>query len=162
MNLEMKPIGIIRTPFSTRDGMPIQPSGALGVKGRIELFPEFLEGISDLDGFSHIMLLYVFHKSDGYSLKVTPFLDTVPRGVFATRAPRRPNPLGVSVVRLEAIESCTLHITDVDILDQTPLLDIKPYVPAFEPRDVPGTGWLAKAAGAANEVRSDDRFVENG
>lgn len=156
--LACKPIGVIRSPYKDIKGMPIQPSGARGVKGVVEIEPEFAEGLRDLDGFSHIILIYHFHLSEGYSLVVKPFLDERQRGLFATRAPRRPNPIGISVVRLEGIEGCKLHIQDVDVLDGTPLLDIKPYVPEFDVREVDRCGWLeGKALGAAT-TEADERF----
>jgi tRNA-Thr(GGU) m(6)t(6)A37 methyltransferase TsaA len=104
------PIGTIRSPFPDVAGMPIQPSGARGVKGIVEIFPEFAEGLCDLDGFSRIILIYAFHRCSSCQLTVTPFLDTTPRGVFATRAPCRPNPIGLSIVRLTGREGSTLFI----------------------------------------------------
>ncbi len=153
-----RPIGIIRSPFQDTKGMPIQPSGARGVAGTVEILPEFAEGLNDLDGFSHIFLIYHFHLSQDYSLTVKPFLDDVSRGVFATRAPKRPNAIGISVVRLVKIEGCMLHIEDVDIVDSTPLLDLKPYVSAFDVREVERTGWLADRAKKAAEKEADERF----
>lgn len=108
----------------------------------MEVFPEFAEGLSDLDGFSHIYLIFHLHKSDGYELKVKPFLDTVKRGLFACRAPRRPNQIGLSIVRLERVEENMVHVRDVDMLDGTPLLDIKPFVEEFDAREKIKTGWL--------------------
>lgn len=159
--MEMKPIGIIHTPFSERTGMPIQPVGAAGVKGSVELFREFHNGLKDLDGFSHIMLLYVFHRSEGFNLQVVPFLDTEARGLFATRAPMRPNPIGLSVVRLEGIENGILHVQNVDMLDGTPLLDIKPYVPEFDACKNVRTGWLENVRRGPEGHRSDDRFTQD-
>ncbi len=153
-----KPIGIIRTPFRDRDGMPIQAAAAGGVKGTIELDPEMVPGLRDLAGFSHIMLLYHFHLSRGYSLEVVPFMDTGLRGVFATRAPKRPNPIGVSVVRLAAVRGNILDIEDVDIIDGTPLLDIKPYVPGIDDRECVRTGWLEGREELMRARKSDDRF----
>ncbi len=138
--------------------MPIQPAGARGVAGTVEVIPEYGDGLKDLDGFSHIFLLYHFHLSQGYSLTVKPYLDDSLRGVFATRAPRRPNAIGISGVRLVEIEGCTLHIEDLDIVDSTPLLDIKPYVPEFDSREVERIGWLAGKAEKAAEVEADERF----
>ncbi|MGE4555234.1 MAG: tRNA (N6-threonylcarbamoyladenosine(37)-N6)-methyltransferase TrmO [Desulfovibrionaceae bacterium] len=156
-----RPIGVIHSPFAEREGMPIQPSGAKGAVGKICLEPDLAEGLQDLDGFSHIILLYQFHASCGYNLQVKPFMDTVARGLFATRAPRRPNPIGLSVVRLTAVEGDVLHILDVDVLDQTPLLDIKPYVPRFDaPSDGVRCGWLEENADKSEHIRSDDRFVK--
>ena len=113
--------------------MPIQPTGAKGIQGTVEILPEFQAGLNDLEGFSHIILLYHLHRSEGFKLTVTPFLDDQPRGLFATRAPKRPNSIGLSVVKLVRQEENILHIENVDILDGTPLLDIKPYIPVFEP-----------------------------
>jgi len=139
--------------------MPIQPSGAAGVKGTVEVLPEYTDGLQDLDGFSHVILLYLFDRSVGYALKVVPFMDSTPRGLFSTRAPKRPNPIGLSVVRLEGITGRVLHIDGVDILNETPLLDIKPYVPAFDAPPECRTGWLEDVGGIAREKLSDDRFA---
>ncbi len=157
--MEIKTIGIIHSPFTSLDGMPIQPTGASGVKGTVEVLEDYADGLQDLDGFSHIILLYLFHRSRGFKLRVVPFMDTAMRGVFATRAPKRPNPIGLSVVRLDSIEGRILHIDGVDILDGTPLLDIKPYVPDFDSREDVRTGWLDRARKTAAEKRSDDRFI---
>ncbi|MCP5420941.1 MAG: tRNA (N6-threonylcarbamoyladenosine(37)-N6)-methyltransferase TrmO [Gammaproteobacteria bacterium] len=156
--IEFRPIGIIHSPFGSPTGMPIQPAGAEGVAGHVEIFAEFQAGLRDLDGFSHLILLYHFHRSDGFDLEVVPFLDTQSRGLFATRAPRRPNPLGLSVVRLLSVTEGVLHVTDLDILNGTPLLDIKPYVPAFDaPHDV-RIGWFERAGQRVLAEKSDDRF----
>ena len=155
----MKPIGRIHTPFAKPDGMPIQPTGAAGVKGQIEVFEEYLLGLKDLDGFSHIIILYLFDRSEGYNLEVTPFMDTVPRGLFATRAPKRPNPIGLSIVQLDRVEANILHVSNIDVLNETPLLDIKPYVPAFDcPEDV-RSGWIAKTNDEISTKKSDERFI---
>ena len=160
--MELQPIGIIHSPFTSREGMPIQPAGAVGVKGRVEVRPEFTAGLRDLDGFSHVILLYRFHRSEGYDLEVVPFLDSRPRGLFATRAPRRPNPIGLSVVRLDRIEGSNLFVDGIDVLDGTPLLDLKPYVPDFDAPTDCRTGWLERAGGKVQERRSDDRFGRDG
>ena len=158
MKIEYTPIGIVHSPFAEPTEMPIQPTGALGVQGTIEVFESFREGLKDLDGFSHLILIYHFHQSRGFTLRPVPFLDREPRGLFATRAPRRPNSIGLSVVRLDRIDDGLLSITNVDILNGTPLLDIKPYVPAFDtPKDV-RTGWLENAGSVVASHRSDDRF----
>ena len=138
--------------------MPIQPGGAAGMKGIVEVFDEYRAGLKDLDGFSHIILLYHFHRSQGFSLHVVPFMDSKPRGLFATRAPKRPNPIGVSVVQLDKIEDGVLHVQNVDILDRTPLLDIKPYVPEFDAQVDVRTGWLDTARKTVSDRKSDDRF----
>lgn len=156
--IEFTPIGVIHSPHREPEGMPIQPTGAVGVAGRVEVFEPFREGLQDLDGFSHIILLYHFHGSRGYSLRVVPFMDSVARGLFATRAPRRPNAIGLSIVALERVEGGMLHIRNVDVLDGTPLLDIKPYVPAFDAPEEVRSGWLEAAAETVGRKRSDDRF----
>jgi len=158
MNIVLKPIGVIHSPFKDLDGMPIQPAGASGVKGTVEVFEEYRTGLNDLDGFSHIVLLYLFHRSQGFSLHVVPYLDTQMRGVFATRAPRRPNAIGLSVVQLDMIKDGMLQIQNVDILDGTPLLDIKPYVPEFDTQVKVRTGWLENVKGTVKHRKSDDRF----
>jgi len=158
MGIELEPIGVIHTPFTDLEGMPIQPAGAAGVRGRVEVFEEYRAGLKDLDGFSHIILLYYFHRSRGYELEVVPFMDSEPRGLFATRAPRRPNPIGLSVVQLDGVEDGVLLVQNVDILDGTPLLDIKPYVPEFDQPDRVRTGWLERTGRTVAERRSDDRF----
>ena len=152
------PIGTIHSPYEELSGMPIQPSGARGVRGTIDIFPEYYNGLRDLDGFSRIILIFVFHKSTEYTLVVKPFLDDTPRGVFATRAPKRPNAIGLSIVRLTGMHGYTLAIEDVDILDGTPLLDIKPYVPAFDAYPDAASGWLEPVAQNAESFRSDARF----
>jgi tRNA-Thr(GGU) m(6)t(6)A37 methyltransferase TsaA len=152
------PIGIIRTPFRNVEGVPIQSSGAIGIKGKIELKREFVSGLKDLDGFSHIILIYHFHRSKGYSLEVVPFLDDKPRGLFSTRAPKRPNPIGISVVKLLRIDAHILEIENVDMVDGTPLLDIKPYVSEFDWVEGEKKGWLSGAIHKAKEKRSDSRF----
>ena len=156
--IRYRPIGVIHSPFKETKGMPIQPAGARGVAGTVEVIPECGDGLQDLDGFSHIFLLYHFHLSQGYSLMVKPYLDDSMRGVFATRAPRRPNAIGISVVRLVGIEGCTLHIEEVDIVDSTPLLDIKPYVPEFDSREVGRIGWLAGKTERVASAAADERF----
>ena len=158
MGVTFNPIGIIHTPFKALEGMPIQPAGAVGVKGTVEMFEKYRPGLKDLDGFSHIILIYHFHGSSWFNLTVVPFLDSQPRGLFATRAPKRPNPIGLSVVQLDKIENGILHIQNVDILDNTPLLDIKPYVPKFDGPKKVRTGWLERTGKVAARKRSDDRF----
>lgn len=158
MSINFNPIGIIQTPFQTIEGMPIQPAGADGAPGQVEVFPEYQAGLKDLDGFSHIYLLYHLHQARFQELTVTPFLDSTPRGLFATRAPKRPNPIGLSVVQLTKIEEGMIHVLNVDMLDGTPLLDIKPYIPEFDHYPVTSTGWYQKAKGKVHQTRSDDRF----
>lgn len=143
MEFIMKPIGVIHSPFTEKDLTPIQPTRSQAI-GRVEVFPEFAGGMQDMDEFSHIILLYAFHCSSGYALLVKPFLDDQMRGLFATRYPCRPNPIGLSVVRLLARRENILDIAEVDMLDGTPLLDIKPYVPDFDVRADVKTGWYAR------------------
>jgi tRNA-Thr(GGU) m(6)t(6)A37 methyltransferase TsaA len=156
--IEYQPIGFIRSPYQDIEGMPIQPPRSMGVKGTIEILEAYRRGLKDLEGFSHLILLYHFHQVEASLLVVTPFLDSKSHGVFATRAPCRPNPIGLSIVELIRIENGTLHIADVDILDETPLLDIKPYVPDFDqPRDV-RSGWISACRSEIPGKRSDRRF----
>jgi tRNA-Thr(GGU) m(6)t(6)A37 methyltransferase TsaA len=157
--IRYRPIGIIHSPFKEVKGMPIQPSGALGIKGTVELFREYSAGLKDIDGFSHIILIYHFHLSRGYALETRPFMEEETHGIFAMRAPARPNPIGISVVRLIGIEDNILHIEDVDIVDGTPLLDIKPYVPDFDWHEAERTGWLSTKSQHARKHKSDNRFM---
>jgi tRNA (adenine37-N6)-methyltransferase len=152
------PIGIVHTEFNDIEGAPIQPIGAKGCEGKIEIFPEFVGGLKDLDGFSHILIIYHFHLSKGHSLEVIPFMDDTLRGVFATRAPKRPNPIGVSVVRLMGIRDNVIFIQDVDVVNGTPLLDIKPFVDSLDNRESTKNGWLSNKAIRARQCRSDGRF----
>ena len=158
MTISYRPIGTIHSPFEGVEKVPIQPTAAGGIRGTIEVFPEFVAGLQDLSGFSHIILLYHFHRVTQARLTVVPFLDHELRGVFATRAPSRPNPIGLSIVRLLGIEGNVLHIENVDIVEGTPLLDIKPYVPAFDHAEAERTGWLESTEERVEEKRSDDRF----
>ncbi len=151
------PIGVIHTPYKDPKGTPIQSIGAKDIKGTVELKQEYVEGLQDLDCFSHIILLYVFHRARPYSLKVLPYLETEKRGLFATRYPSRPNPIGISVVRLEGIEDNILHILDVDMLDCTPLLDIKPFIPDADNRLEARIGWLEDRVKQMNRAKSDRR-----
>lgn len=152
-----KPIGIIHTPFLSLKGMPVQPLSTNSAKGSISLFPEYAEGLKDLEGFSHIMLLYHLHRVDTVKLRVKPFMDENPHGIFATRAPVRPNAIGLSTVKLIMIEENLLLIDHVDILDGTPLLDIKPFYSIFDNRENTRNGWLNKIEGPL-EYTSDQRF----
>ena len=152
------PIGVIHTPFKQPKGTPIQPWRSSHAHGTIDLLPEYIPGLKDLEGFSHIVLLYHFHLSSSYELSVVPYLDDQPRGLFATRAPRRPNGIGLSVVRLLKVDGGTLEIENVDMIDGTPLLDIKPYVPHFEEAEEIRIGWLEGKADGASGTEADDRF----
>jgi len=158
--MQILPIGVIKTPFNDLKGMPIQPSGARDIEGTLVINPEYEQGLSDIQGFSHIILLYHFHQSTGYDLMVTPFLDTKKRGLFSTRAPRRPNSIGLSIVELTGRENNKLFVKGIDVLNNTPLIDIKPYVPKFDVKEVTATGWLEEAQKKAVTMKSDDRFIE--
>jgi tRNA-Thr(GGU) m(6)t(6)A37 methyltransferase TsaA len=153
------PIGVIHSPFNNIEGMPIQPAGAKGIAGTVEIEHEYCDGLKDIEGFSHIILLYHFHLSKGYSLEVRPFMDDKLHGVFATRAPNRPNPIGISVVKLVRVQHCTLHIEGVDIIDGTPLLDIKPFVPEFDVVKAERIGWLSQKIAKIYEAKADKRFT---
>lgn len=142
MKMELKSIGMIYTPFQQAAGTPIQPHAAQGAEGRIEIFPEFADALNDLEGFERIWLLYWFDRAAAMQLKVKPYMDDQMRGLFATRAPCRPNPIGISCVRINKIEKNLIYVQDIDILDRTPLLDIKPYVPQFDHFPVQKFGWL--------------------
>lgn len=157
-DIVFSPIGVIHSPHKKLSGMPIQPRAAAGVVGSVLIFPEFVEGLEDIAGFSHIYLLYHLHKAPPYRLRVTPFLDSKPRGVFATRAPSRPNPLGLSIVHLREVRGDSLIVENIDILDGTPLIDIKPYAPAFDHWEVDSVGWLKQKGDSLPTARSDDRF----
>jgi tRNA-Thr(GGU) m(6)t(6)A37 methyltransferase TsaA len=145
--LQLKPIGIIHSPFQRASDTPIQGAMARGAEGWVEIFAEFVEGLKDLEGFERVWLIYWFDRASAPQLIVKPYLDQEEHGVFATRAPCRPNPIGLSCVRLLGVESKGFRIGEVDILDGTPLLDIKPYVPVFDCFEVRGVGWLAGKGG---------------
>lgn len=159
-SIQFRSIGIVNTPHRELSGMPIQPPAAKLFEGTIDILPEFSEGLHGIEGFTRIMLIYYLHKSNGCNLTVTPFLDKQSHGVFATRVPKRPNAIGFSVVRLLGREGNTLHIGDVDILDGTPLLDIKPYVPLFDAYPDERYGWFEGKLEDIEQARSDDRFMK--
>ena len=159
MSIKYKPIGFIHTPFKEPKGVPIQPVAGKDIEGKVEILPDYVEGLKDLEGFSHIILIYHLHLSKKASLLVKPYMDEKLRGVFATRAPSRPNPIGLSIVRLVKIKGNMIYIKDVDIVDGTPLLDIKPYVPEFDLREVNKIGWLEKNIYKLPSSRDDGRFV---
>jgi tRNA-Thr(GGU) m(6)t(6)A37 methyltransferase TsaA len=160
--ISLQPIGIVHSPYKEPRGAPIQPRHGGGTEATVELLPEFTRGLTDLEGFSHVILVYHFHLCRGFDLMVTPYLDTRRHGVFATRAPRRPNPIGLSVVQLRGVEGNVLRIMGADIVDGTPLLDIKPYVPDFDAVQECRTGWLEHVAGRAEDANADGRFHEDG
>ncbi len=156
MLLQVQPIGVIHSPFTQPRGTPIQSAFADGAAGSVTVFDEFREGLKDLEGFERIWLLYWFDRAPEGRLLVTPFLDTEQRGIFATRSPARPNPLGLSCVRLTAVEGGTLHVADIDVIDGTPLLDIKPYVPRFDHFSAARAGWFDNSC--LSRRVADERF----
>lgn len=159
--MELNPIGVIHTPFKSAAGTPVQPRFAKGAQGEVELLEEYMEGLEGLDGFSRIWLVYWCDRANAVSLKVTPYLDTTPHGLFATRAPSRPNPIGISCVRLLGIEGNRLGVQEVDMLDGSPLLDLKPYVPGFDSFEDERTGWMEKPGiWEAAKGMADERFEE--
>ena len=158
--LNLKPIGFIKTSFKTKEGMPIQPTGAKGIKGTVEIDSQYSDGLKDLDGFSHVILIYHFHLTKTYELIVKPFMDDQLHGIFSTRAPKRPNPIGLSVVKLNKMEGNILHIENIDVLDGTPLLDIKPFIPDVDSPDVQKLGWLEGKSNKMGEQKSDKRFKD--
>ena len=159
-----KAIGIVHSPYLTPEGTPIQPAASRedlnDDLASIEIFHEFSRGLKDLDGFSHIYVLFHMHLAKKESLLVTPFLDNHLRGVFATRSPERPNPIGLSVVRLEKIEDNYLYFRNHDMIDCTPVLDIKPYVPSFDMFKVNKSGWLEKNIHKLSDITDDGRFKQ--
>jgi tRNA-Thr(GGU) m(6)t(6)A37 methyltransferase TsaA len=140
--MEVKPIGIIHSPFNKPDGMPIQPVFAKDSEGIVEIYEPYRQGLKDLEGFERIWLLYWFHKARDPRLIVKPYIDNTERGLFATRAPARPNPIGISSVRLLSIEAGSIRVAELDILDGTPLLDVKPYISKFDCYKVKRNGWI--------------------
>ena len=141
--IQYRPIGIIHTAYKSPEGTPIQPPTSKGVESDVEVFENYAEGLTDLEGFSHIYLIYHFHLSRKFSLKVKPFLDDESHGLFATRAPSRPNAIGLSIVELIGTEKNILRVKNIDVLDGTPLLDIKPYVARFDSVPDARDGWVA-------------------
>jgi tRNA-Thr(GGU) m(6)t(6)A37 methyltransferase TsaA len=153
------PIGLFSTPHIEVKGMPIQSSGAEGIQGSILIYDQFKDGLLDLDGFSHIFVLYHLHQIHGYSLSVTPFLDQSEHGIFATRSPKRPNPIGLSLLKLIGVEGNKLSLENVDVLDGTPVLDIKPYVKDFDYCETASYGWFTGKSHRGSEVKADERFI---
>ncbi len=157
--ISFQPIGIVHSGHLQPEGTPIQFLGAKEFKGEIEIFAEFKEGLADLDGFSHLMLIYYFHQIKNVSLSVKPFMDEAAHGVFATRSPARPNPIGFSIVRLLEIRGTRLLIEGLDMLNETPLLDLKPYVPHFDAVDAEKIGWLEANIEKHWKTKDDGRFI---
>jgi tRNA-Thr(GGU) m(6)t(6)A37 methyltransferase TsaA len=151
---------MVHSPFKEPKNVPIQAVASKGITGTIEIYPDYIEGLRDLEGFSHIILLYHFHRIKDSSLMVKPFLDNKLHGVFATRSPARPNKIGISIVQLNGIENNTLQIQDIDILDGTPLIDIKPYVPKFDCRKTAKIGWFSDKISKLETTKDDGRFCK--
>jgi tRNA-Thr(GGU) m(6)t(6)A37 methyltransferase TsaA len=152
------PIGVVRSPYTSLDGMPLQTVAAPEVDARVELVPAVHGALRDLDGFSHLWLIVHLHTVEGWTPEVVPFLDTVKRGVLATRSPRHPNPIGLSLVELARVEAGVLHVRGIDLLDGTPVLDVKPFVPLFDARESARAGWFEQVGERVHEVRSDNRY----
>ena len=156
--MELKQIGIVRSPHRQSAGTPVQVAYAAGFTGEVEVFSPFVAGLKDLAGFERIWLVYWFDRAAFAQLEVTPYLDVEPHGIFATRSPCRPNPLGFSPVRLLGIEDNIIRVADLDILDGTPLLDIKPYVPSFDAFTASRIGWCSRLVDGMKTV-ADERFT---
>ena len=161
-NIEFESIGEIHTPFKKLEGMPIQPIGAQGVKGEIHIKQKYLDGLKDIKHFSHLNLIYHLHKVKNCELEVKPFLDTKTHGIFATRSPKRPNPIGLSVVQLDKVKNNILYVSYVDILDKTPIIDIKPYVPQLYQDTIENLkiGWFETKKDQAKTTKADSRFID--
>jgi len=158
VSIAYRPIGVVRSPFTKLDGMPLQSVAAAGVEGTIEIDHGLADGLRDIDGFSHLHVVVHLHRGRPGGLLVTPFLDDVEHGVFATRSPRHPNPIGLSVVRLLRVDGTTLHVSGLDLLDGTPVLDLKPYVPAFDSVAAERIGWFEGRVDRVHHVRADGRL----
>ena len=154
--IELSSIGIIHTPFYSQAGTPVQPAFGGDTEGRVVVDRPYVSGLADLDGFERIWLLFHLHRSAAWKPRVVPYRDVQERGLFATRAPARPSPIGLSVVRLVSVEEDTLLVRGVDMLDGTPLLDIKPYVPEFDAWPGSRAGWLDNCS--RDRRTADGRF----
>jgi tRNA-Thr(GGU) m(6)t(6)A37 methyltransferase TsaA len=144
MKFEIEQIGIIHSPYKTKDDCPIQGAAKPKGRGKIEVFPEYEEALDTIEGFSHIILFYVFDKAGEIKLSRPTFLDDAPHGVFASRHPCRPNGIGMSIVKLDKRDKNILEVSEIDVLDNTPLIDIKPYIPKFDCRLEASNGWVEK------------------
>jgi tRNA-Thr(GGU) m(6)t(6)A37 methyltransferase TsaA len=161
-DIVLRPIGVVHSSHKKLEETPIQPAFAEGVKAEVEVFAEYREGLRDLEGYSHIYLIYYFHRAPAPKLTVIPYLQDTPRGLFATRAPCRPNPIGLSLVRLLKIENGVLHVEDIDVLDGTPLLDIKPYVSRFDSCEGARCGWQDQVDDSTARARGRRRLRKSG
>jgi len=163
-HIRFRPIGLVHSSLKDPVGAPIQSVSAKSVAGIVEVFPSFAGGLKDIEGFSHLILLYHFHLSRRFRLRVTPFLDNTEHGVFSTRSPSRPNPIGMSVVEVLGVRDRKIRVRGLDVVDGTPLLDIKPYVPAFDAIRARRVGWYAGrvAKSRISSTKADGRFVRRG
>ena len=159
--LTIHPIGIIHSEHKNKSETPIQPIFARGCKGHAEIFPEYIEGLKDLDGFSHIFILFHLHKSGTVKLHVKPFLDNKERGLFSTRAPSRPNPIGMSIVEITGIKDNLIYLDNLDILDGTPIIDIKPYIGKFDKIESTRSGWLDLISEKDAALRGKRNYKKN-
>ena len=157
-SMQLVQIGVVHSPFQRAMGTPVQPFCAAGSEGSIEVFDPYREGLRDLDGFQRIWVLFWCHRTSRPKLTVIPYRDTVARGLFATRAPARPNPIGLSTLRLYEISGNLLNVGELDILDGTPVLDIKPYVSQYDSYPAQQCGWLDGERAKKGVVVADDRF----
>lgn len=158
--IEFKVIGRVFSRFTEQKGTPIQGRMAPEETAEIEIFAEYAAGIKDLEGFSHIYVFFKFDRTLENKLLVKPYLDTNERGVFATRSPLRPNPLGMTIVRLDRVEGNRLFVSGVDILNNSPVIDLKPYIPDFDYHQPEKIGWYADNKARAEKVLADDRFED--
>jgi tRNA-Thr(GGU) m(6)t(6)A37 methyltransferase TsaA len=158
MIMTLTPIGVIHSPFQHATGTPLQPFCAKGVQGSIEVYEPFVEGLRDLEGFERIWVVFWCHRASAAKLTVTPYRDSVAHGLFATRAPARPNPIGLSTVRLRKVAGNMVQVEELDILDGTPVLDIKPYVSQYDSYPAQRCGWLENGTVRRDIVQADDRF----
>jgi tRNA-Thr(GGU) m(6)t(6)A37 methyltransferase TsaA len=158
--VELKIIGQISTPHKSIENIPVQAFAGNEYTGIVELFPEFSEGLRSLEGFSHMILLFHLHEIKGYSLIVKPFMDDKEHGIFATRSPKRPSPIGLSTVKIIKVEGNKVYFEGPDMLDGSPLIDIKPFFSKVDNHPDAVSGWLEnKAANIAEKTRSDGRFA---
>jgi len=157
--MQIESIGLIHTPYTNLEDMPIQPKGAKEIIASLNIKREYAQGLKDLEGFSHIYLIYFFHEAKRSELEVIPFMDTQNRGVFSTRSPLRPAHIGLSLTQVISVNDNIVTIRGIDVLDGTPLLDIKPYIPQFEDIKEVSTGWMNKDETHVSDARSDDRFI---
>ena len=154
-----EPIGVIHSPLKNVSSAPLQSASARHIEGAVKLFPEYVAGLKDLEEFSHLFLIYHFHLSRKVPLRVKPFPDNKEHGVFATRAPARPNPIGLSIVRLKGVKHGTIYVEGLDVVDGTPLLDIKPYLPQFDVRRTQKIGWYKGKLRRLQSAEADRRFA---